>query len=449
MFADREMELEFLERKWREDKPQLIILYGRRRVGKTTLIKKFLEGKKGIYTLLTSDSMKENLNEIKYAFARLTGKDYFKDLNVGLTELFRYLVAETGNKTIIALDEFQYLISLQTGILSIFQKIWDEILSNSKIFLILCGSSVGMMESILDYTSPLYGRRTGQWKVNPFDITGIASMFPEKSFEELVKIYAVFGGTPFYLAQVDERLSVEENIREKILRKGEILYEEPEFLLREELREPRVYKLILKYIALGYTTLGELVSVTGLDRGNLSKYIDVLGRLDVIGYELPYGYKKRGHYYIKDNFFSFWFRYIYPNFGDLEIGRVDDVYGRILNDLNTYYGRAFERLIFEMLKLKILDFGQNSVSKWWHKEDEIDVLAYNDEKMYFFEVKWKDLSFKDAKRILKDLKRKSEIVDFNGDREFYLIAKNIENKEKINALDLKDLERVIKNSKGA
>ncbi|MEO2117857.1 MAG: ATP-binding protein, partial [Methanocaldococcus sp.] len=196
----------------------------------------------------------------------------------------------------------------------------------------------GMMESILEYKSPLYGRRTGQWKLNPFNIRGVKEMFPNKSFEELVKIYAVFGGTPFYLSQINENLSVEENIKQKILRKGELLYEEPEFLLREELREPRVYKLILKYVALGYNTLGKLVDATGLDRGNLSKYIETLERLDILGYHLPYKKRKRGIYYIKDNFINFWFRFVYPNMGDLEIGNVDEVYNKILASLNEYYG---------------------------------------------------------------------------------------------------------------
>jgi AAA+ ATPase superfamily predicted ATPase len=444
MFVNRKEELEFLNRKWKEDKANLIIIYGRRRVGKTMLIKKFLENKKGIYILLTNDSMNENLNELKKAFSNLTGKEYFKNLDVGLVELFRYLRDEIkDDKVVIALDEFQYLMQLNKGILSIFQKIWDEILADTKVFLIICGSSIGMMESILEYKSPLYGRRTGQWKLNPFNIIGVREMFPRKNFEELVKIYAIFGGTPFYLAQVDENLSVEENIKQKILRKGELLYEEPEFLLREELREPRVYKLILKYIALGYNTLGKLADITGLDRGNLSKYIETLERLDILGYHLPYKKRKRGIYYIKDNFINFWFRFVYPNMGDLEIGNVDDVYNKILDSLNEYYGKMFENLVFEMLKLKIIDFGQKEVAKWWHKGKEIDVLVHNDERMIAFEVKWKDLSFKEAKGILKDLERKLKMVNFDGEKECYLIAKSIERKEELKVLDLKDLERFI------
>ncbi len=244
------------------------MIYGRRRVGKTFLLKEFLKGKRGVYVLLTGDSIKENIKVMKEAFARLTGKSYFTKLEVGLEELFRLLKEEVrGEKVAVVLDEFQYLTQLDPGVLTVLQRVRDEVLKDSEIFLVLCGSSIGMMEKLLEYKSPIYGRRTGQWKVEAFTIDGIVEMFPHKDFEEIVKIYAVFGGVPYYLSLIDSNASVEENIKRKILTKGEVLYEEPEFLLREEFREPRVYKLILKYIALGYITLGELVSVTGFDRG--------------------------------------------------------------------------------------------------------------------------------------------------------------------------------------
>ncbi|AAB98412.1 conserved hypothetical protein [Methanocaldococcus jannaschii DSM 2661] len=134
---------------------------------------------------------------------------------------------------------------------------------------------------------------------------------------------------------------------------------------------------------------------------------------------------------------------VYPNMADLEIGNVKEVYNKILASLNEYYGKMFENLVFEMLKLKIIDFGQKSVAKWWHKGEEIDVLAYNNNKMIAFEVKWKDLSFKEAKGILRDLERKLDKVDFDGEKECYIIAKSIEGKEKLKALDLMDLEKLI------
>lgn len=440
MFVNRGRELEFLERKWVESGAQLIIIYGRRRIGKTMLIKEFLKGKKGIYFLATADSMGENVKELAEKFAELTGKGYFREVS-DFGRLFLYFGDEIKNERVaIVLDEFQYLMNLEPGVLSVLQKVWDEVLKDTKIFLVLCGSSVGMMERTLEYKSPLYGRRTGQWKVEPFDIRAMAEMFPERSIEELVKIYAVFGGVPFYLDLI-KGLSVEEAIKEKVLRKGEVLYEEPEFLLREELREPRVYKLILKGLALGYETLGELVSFTSLDRGNLSKYLDVLERLDIVGYELPYGRMKRGRYYIKDNFFNFWFRFVYPNLADLELGLVDEVWAKIECELNAYYGRMFERLIREMLRLRIIDFGQKKVARWWHKGEEIDAVVELDDGLLFVEVKWSGLKRNEAGRILKELRRKTE--HFEGKKSFLLIAKRIEDKTP-EMMDLGDLERIVR-----
>ena len=445
MFVDREGELEFLERKWGEKRAQLIILYGRRRVGKTALIKRFLEGKPGVYHLTTADSMGENVRELGEAFARFTGRDYFTDVR-DLTKLLMNFGREIdGKRVALVIDEFQYLISLDSGVLSKFQKAWDEVLKDTGIFIILCGSSIGMMERIMEYKSPLYGRRTGQWKVSPFDIRATAMMLPEKDFEDLVKTYMVFGGVPFYLEFVRDR-KTEEAIRELVLRKGEVLYEEPEFLLREEFREPRTYKLILKGLALGYETLGELVSYTGLERGHLSRYLDVLQRLEIVGYELPYGKRKRGRYFIKDNFFNFWFRYVYPNLSDLELGMVDEVWEKIQKDINTYYGIMFERLVREMLSLRILDFGQKRVHRWWHKGMEIDAIAETGEGLLFIEVKWKKVRKREAKKILEELRKKAET--FDGPKRFLLIAREVEEKTP-EAIDLRDVERAVKNSLSA
>ncbi|NJE10008.1 ATP-binding protein [Thermococcus sp. MAR1] len=440
MFVDRERELEFLERKWKEKSAQLIIIYGRRRVGKTMLLKEFLKDKGGVYFLATADSMGENVKGLAEKFAELTGREYFKEVE-DFGKLFRYLADELKNERVaVVLDEFQYLMSLKPGILSVLQKVWDEHLRDTGIFLVLCGSSIGMMERVMEYRSPLYGRRTGQWKVEPFDIRAIAEMLPDRGMEELVKTYAVFGGVPFYLDMVKD-LSVEGAIREKVLKKGEVLYEEPEFLLREELREPRVYKLILKGISLGYETLGELVNFTGLNRGNLSRYLDTLERLGIVGYELPYGKRKRGRYYIKDNFFNFWFRFVYPNLADLELGLVDEVWVRVEKDLNAYYGRMFERLIREMLKMKILDFGQRRVARWWHKGEEIDAILELDDGLLFVEVKWGRLRRREAERILGDLEKKAE--RFGGKKRFLLIARKIDEKGE-GMMDLEDIEALVR-----
>ncbi len=453
-FVNRETELEFLERKYAEDAPGLIVIYGKRRVGKTELIKKFLENKKGVYLLCTKDSTEENIKESKQKFSELTGKEYFLKLETSsFLDIFRYLAEETrGTKAAIIIDEFPYLIELNAGVVSVFQKIWDEVLVNTKIFLVICGSSIGMMETeVLGYRSPLYGRRTGEWKVEPLKFRDLKNFFKDYNIEELVKMWAVCGGTPFYLSKMHPDLPVEENIRQNIIKKGEILYNEPQVLLKEEFREPRTYMLILKYLSLGYNTHGELSTVTGLEKGNLSKYLAVLEETHIIKYMLPLGQRKRGIYALNDQFFNFWFRFVYPNLSDLEIGLVDEVFSRIWRDLNAYYGLSFENLIVEEMKLKrIPPLYFSEIRKWWHKDREIDIVALNEDtnEIVFCECKWQDEA--DAGKILYELKEKSRFVRWHDDKRkesYAIFAKSFREKIKepdLLLFDLKDMENFLK-----
>lgn len=449
-FRDRETELKFLGGKYLEKSSQLIIIYGRRRVGKTELIKKFIQNKNGIYILCTRDSLIENIKEVKRKFYEITNKEYFLRLDTNsFFDLFKYLIDEIKDKRIvIVIDEFPYLIEVERGIVSTFQKIWDELLKDKNIFLLLCGSSIGMMETeVLAYKAPLYGRRTGEWKVEPFNFKRVRSMLKEFSTEELIKIWAIFGGTPFYLSQVDPNLSVDENIKKRILTKGEILYNEPRVILREEFREPRIYMLVLKYLSFGYNTQGGLSSATGVEKGNLSKYISVLEETQLIRYILPLGQRKRGIYAINEPFFNFWFRFVYPNLSDLEIGLVDEVFSRLVSQLNAYYGIMFEQLVMELIKSKEVKIPFNNfnwIGKWWHKDREIDIIAINDETkdIVFVECKWHEKA--DGKKILGELREKAKFVLWNNSKrkEYYAIfAKSFKEKFKepnVFLFDLKD-----------
>ncbi len=449
LFINRTVELEFLERKYSENASNFIVIYGKRRVGKTELIKKFLQNKKGIYILCTMDSVEENIKETKQKFYELTGKEYFLKLETrSFFDLFKYLAEELKEtKTAIIIDEFPYLIELEKGVVSVFQKIWDEVLADTKIFLVMCGSSIGMMETeVLGYRSPLYGRRTGDWKVESLKFSDIRHFFKNYNIEELVKIWSVCGGVPFYLAKMDPALSVEQNIRQKILRKGEVLYNEPMVLLKEEFREPKTYTLILKYLSLGYNTHGELSTVTGIEKGNLSKYLSVLEETRIIKYVLPLGQRRRGIYEIDDRFFNFWFRFVYPNLSDLEIGLVDEVFSKISKDMNSYFGSSFESLIFEKIRLKeIQGISYNEVRKWWYKDNEIDVVALNEDRkeILFCECKWKENV--DADKVLRELKEKAKLVQWHNDerKESYAIfARSFKEKFKVPDVMMFDLRDI-------
>jgi hypothetical protein len=452
--VDREDELGFLEKRYSENTSQLIIIYGRRRIGKTELIKRFMADKKGAYILCTKDSIEENIKELKSKFFELTGKEYFLKLEAdSFFDLFKYLIDEiNGEKITVVFDEFSYLIELQKGVVSVFQKIWDEILKNEKVFLILCGSSIGMMETeIINYKSPLYGRRTGDLKVDFLKFRYLRDFFRKFSFEELVKTWCVFGGSPFYLSLLSPAVNLEMNLKEKVLKKGEVLYREPLILLKEEFREPKVYTLILKYLSLGYNTLGKLSSATGIDKGNLSKYLYNLEETHIIRHVLPLGRRKRGIYEMNDNFFGFWFKFVYPNMSYLEMGLVDEVFSKVKKELNSYFGHMFEGLILELVKQRFFSFPFTDAGRWWHKDREIDIVALNEPKkeILFGECKWRERV--DAEKIVRELAEKSEFVDwFRGERKesFAVFAKSFSKRIKefegrpVYCFDLGDMEKL-------
>jgi len=447
-FINRKYELNFLNKKYDEDKPQLIIIYGRRRIGKTELIKEFISGKKAVYHLCTADSIEENIKYLKSEFYNITGKSYFLNLDVDLFTLFKYLIEEIKDeKIIIAFDEITYLISLNSGILSIFQKIYDELIVNSKLYIIFSGSSISMMEDeILNFKSPIYGRRTGSLEINGFDPNLIAYFYPG-NFEDIIKIHSIFGNVPFYLSLINKNQSIEWNIKNLILSKGEILYEEPKILLKEEFREPRIYEMILKKISEGKNTYGEIQNSLHIDSGNISRYLETLISSRFIRYIIPLNQKRRGIYEINDYFLNFYYKFVESNRSGLELGNIEAVFKKINDNLNTFYGHTFERIALEMISKGIINIPIDNfnVKKFWKKDVEIDGVAINDKNdVIFIEIKF--VSDVDGISIYNELKYKSLSVNTRRNKEYYMIiAKSFKTKssEVIN-VDFNYIDKIIK-----
>jgi hypothetical protein len=458
LFADREQELRFLENHCKTKTAELVVIYGRRRIGKTELALKFSKNKPHMYFLADRRPEKDLIHELTQrmgtylqdeSFAKLAIKDWI--------DLFQEFTKwNKPDKTIIIIDEFPMLIEANHAIPSIFQKIWDQNLKNTPTMLILLGSSIAMMETeVLDYKSPLYGRRTGQWKLDPLKLFHLKPFFPKYDHEQLVNVYSCLGGVPAYLQRFDPDKSFWENCEEKILKKGEFLYEEAEFLLREELREPRNYSSILKAIAQGAKSYGEILNLTNMDKSMLSKYTSVLEDLGFIKRTYPIGIKpkpRKGLYTIADNYLAFWFKYVFPNKTELETGNTDTVLSKIQEGFNTFLGHAFEQAASEFLteakRQKLLPFSFTAMGKWWFKNNEIDLIATDEEKhaVTFFEVKWSALSKQDCKKILGILKSKASIFRWDRKKEgFGIIAKKIAEKQRLRdegyiAFDLRDFE---------
>jgi len=463
LFVDRVDELAFLEEKYRENRAQLIVIYGRRRIGKTELLLKFVRDKKYIYFLCEKTSSRLNMFKLARKMAEYLSRESFaRILFTDWEDLFReFLEWKTSSeKVVIILDEFPYLIEVDKGIVSVFQKIWDTYLSKrSDIMLVLCGSSVGMMETeVLSYKSPLYGRRTGQWKVTELKLPYIREFVPSYSFTEVIYIYGALGGVPAYLCKLSPELSVFENIQKLFLRKGAELYEEAENLLRQELREPRNYKLILEAIAEGKRRVSEIANATSLDKAAVSRYIDTLELLEIVSYEAPVLEKpktKKRLYYIRDNYFNFWFRYIYPNKDLIEENRGKTVLEEIIADYNNYMSTVFEKIAKDFLTKTALPLKIHRIGRHWWKTRrgesiEIDLLGFNKEKSEYLvaEVKWSKLNLLDVNRIYRNLTRKFNELNIGKKAYYCIIAKEIVEKKDIKRkypelllFDLKDIEK--------
>lgn len=430
-FINRQKELDALNQKWTEDKAQLLVIYGKRRVGKTELIKQFIKDKPSVYFLSDKRTVKEQLKEL----GRLLG-DRFKDsllIQHGFNdwlEVFAYLKEKVTTPFIFALDEYPYLVEIDKSISSIFQKGWDEYLKDSKVYLILSGSSVSMMESeALIYKSPLYGRRTGQMLLKSMSFVNSSEFFPSYDFDDFLQIFTVTGGMPAYLLQLDSKLSLKDNIKNKILSKTEFLHNEIEFILKEELREPKNYLSILKAISFGKCKFGEIVNETGLEKNVINKYLSTLEQLQLIEREVPVtenvpAKSRKGLYKITDNFVRFWFQYVFPYKSELEIERYDEVFRKIKESFDNLEALVYENVCREILwQYQDQLFSFERVGRWWESDKEIDIVAINSESKSILFSECKCSNKQVGTNIYEDLKDKAKTVDWkmNGRNEYYAL----------------------------
>ena len=448
-FINREEELRFLDKIYNRKGFEFLVVSGRRRTGKSRLLKEFVKNKNNIFLLCEDRKWQANLvkfnNEISKYF-NIPNPD-FKTF----TDCFSYISSQKKKKIIVVIDEFSYLIK-KTDIVAEFQTIVDEILVDSNLMLVLSGSAVSMMnKKVLGYKSPLYGRTTGNIFLQSMRFKNLSEWFKSSTCEELINIYGVCDGIPKYL-EFFKGKNAEKEIIENVFNPNSFLFREPKLLLEEELREPETYLQILEAISLGYTKVVEIANYSYINAKDISSYLSILIDIGFIKREYSVLDRKRsrGVYKMKDNFFNFWFRFISPYFGKIEINELDEPIYNFKKNFNSYLGFIFEKVCKEFLieNKEKLPFQFQKIGRWWRKDMEIDLVALNEEtkEIGFFEVKWKDLKEKEARKILRELKEKSKFVEWNlnNRQEFFgLIAKKIENKSKLRkqgflVYDLKD-----------
>ncbi|MFQ5620486.1 MAG: ATP-binding protein [Candidatus Nanoarchaeia archaeon] len=452
-FINRDEELGFLKKRHKQGKYELIVIYGRRRVGKTELIKHFIKDYTALYFLCDKSGTEKNINRLKKRIAQILNEPIIETND--LEEIFDYLAKKKN--IILIFDEFSYLVEKDKSIPSIFQRTIDEVCKKNNMFIILCGSSISMMEKgVLSYKSPLYGRKTAHIKLQQIQIKYFPKAFPKNTLEKNIEFYSIVGGVPFYFERLDDKKSIKENIIEHILSKTGELYEEIDFLLKEELREPDIYKSILLAIAQGNTKTAEIANKSGIKVQDIDRYLKVLISLGIIKREIPIteNKSKRSIYIIDDNLFSFWFKFAEPYKSDLEINELDLALKNFKKKFTNYVGIQFEDIVKKEItrKTKIMEI--EKIGKWWghhrekgeRKEIEIDCVGLNNttKEILLAECKWKQNV--DGKKELEKLKNKAQYIKWNKNKrkEHYAIfAKSFKTKE-ANCFDLKDIEKMLK-----
>jgi uncharacterized protein len=399
MFVNRQSELNLMENRYTSKKAEFFVLYGRRRVGKTELLLRFCENKRNIFfvaDLGSEYSLRASLSTI--VNTTIFGMEQMNAVYASWDDLFQTIAkGAKSERIIVVLDEFPYLVAAHSPLPTILQRIWDQSLKHSQVLLILCGSYIGMMEeTVLGYQAPLYGRRTGQYLLEPLLFNDAREFYLEFSPVDQVRTYAVYGGTPAYLQTLKPEASLPDNILTGILSRGAFLYDEVRFLLQQELREPRNYFAILQAIAAGNTRLNEIKQASRVE--GVSAYLDVLQQLHLIERIVPITEtqphkSRRGIYRIKDHYLRFWFRFVHPNRSLLERGGGKTILERnILPHLDRYSGFVFEEICQQFLWMTAdagnLSIPIEKVGSWWNKNDEVDIVALGEKEAILGECKW-------------------------------------------------------------
>lgn len=437
-FIGRESELKTLDREFNRGSG-FVVIYGRRRVGKTTLIKEFIKNKEAMYFLATEELEIGNMKRFTNTLAEYTKQDYLKNASFSDWEdLFKvFATYKPDTKKVLVIDEFQYLVNVNSAFATIFQRIWDEILKDKNVMVILCGSPISMMMTqVLSYSSPLYGRRTAQIRLSPLKFTDIMKSNTNKSFEQLVEVYSVTGGVPKYFDFFDNDEPLIENIEREVLQKGGFLYEEPVFLLEKEVKELVSYFSIMKNIAVGNHKVSQLAGILEMPSNALSPYLKTLMDLDLVEKRIPVTEKqpeksRKGLYFVNDHFIEFWFRFVYAYKGELELENTEYVLGKIKKSfIDKHVSFVYEDICRELLALLCsegkINFIPSKIGSYWGPNIEIDVVALDEErkKVLFGECKYHNQSV-DAD-VFFELKGKAEkIVELSEyEKTFILFSKS-------------------------
>jgi AAA+ ATPase superfamily predicted ATPase len=436
MFVGRERELSKLNELYEGGAFECVVVYGRRRVGKTRLITEFIKDKEAIYFSGIESNEQENLENFSgsiFAFSSQihNAGAFFPSFQKAWEAVFS-LAKE--RRVVLAFDEYPYAAAAYPGLSSLLKEFIDRNQEESKLFLILCGSSLSFMENqVLGYQSPLFGRRTAQLKIEPLTFYEMRGYYKNLKIREAALVYGLTGGVPQYMGKIYDKFSLAQNIRDNFFDPSSYLFEEPLNLVKQECREPALYNAIIKAIASGASKLSEIASRTGLTTAVCSNYLSTLASLGIIRKEFPFNEKKakKTFYSVADSMFRFWYRFIPSNMALIQNGQKELVYKRVLPELPAFMGSVFEEICKQWLwrenSAGRLPFVFTQLGRWWgndpirKQEAEIDIIGAADVEAIFCECKW--TNEKTGQAVLQSLIDRSGLFSYR--RKFlYVFSKS-------------------------
>lgn len=437
MFYCREEELHTMN--WRYDKGRFecVVIYGRRRVGKTALINEFCKGKPTVYFSALNASSQENLEALSKAIYSCKNPDSssFPTYRSYADALDEITTMSANKRMVFVIDEYPYLAKAEKSFSSRLQHIIDHQWQNGQLYLILCGSSMSFMEyQVLGYESPLYGRRTAQFKIQALTYREITVFHPKLSAPDQALLYGVTSGIPHYINKIDVETDLDEALLENLFDTSSYLFEEPENLLKQELREPAIYNSVIAAIAGGASHANEISTKVGLESGVCAKYLKVLLDLGILKKETPITEKpgKKTVYAIDDNFFRFWYRFVPRNMSVISAGRMRQVYEQAVKRYYPdYMGLVFEKICQEYLMRYATDlpFQLSNVGQWWgtdgkaRKEIQIDIVGTPVEGNEYLIGSCKYRNEKIGMEELELIRSYASVFRKNGIFHYYIFAK--------------------------
>ena len=441
MFVARTHELSVLSRLYDRGEFQMAVVYGRRRVGKTALLDEFTKDKRTLFFTAQQKSNAINLRSFSREVYRFFDLPATTGAFATWEDALRFLAtrAQDGNPFVFVFDELPYAAQAEPSLPSTLQITIDHEFQSTNALMILCGSNEGFMESnVLGRKSPLYGRRNAQIKLQPFDYLDASLMMPVCAPIERIQLYTMFGGTPYYLKQIDSAEPLEENVRRLFFDISGVLYAEPQMLLRQELREPALYSSVLDAVASGATAPKTIAERAGVDENSVGKYLTTLVGLGLVEKVVPFGEgsrSRKGIYRIKDPFFSYWYRFVSPYSGAIEAGAGTAVARTASGPaLATYVGKHFETVCLQWLMRKNasgeLPLLASVFGTWWgtdpsaREEVDIDVVVADavSKRALFGECKWRE-SFNETDAI-RTLVHRSGLVKGYSPAGYLLFSKH-------------------------